>query len=362
MPGGTRPIRRKNGVIINYDPYAPGMAEKYGAPGQTNPEGFDPYSDSVGAGIYSGTVKRDENGVVVIGSQFQGHNPNPGPVYSGGGYTPTSQAIEVFRTQLKSGAEKHDTKLGKHLATFPDLVNEVTTGGALPLHTCGMSRENQHATAFLVEKGGDIEAVDTYGFTPLHRMASNNLPVGARALLEAGADPAGLSGTPLLGRRPTSPATVARQSGAEDVLAVLAEFPARREVPVQTVEVVAAGYTPVVGRYQPRDAADVPAGFASVCKDNGWDVAGTWAKLNGGAGGRWFAHSDSDNESYIYFNDGDGYWWIDGPDGLGAYKAPGPAWAPPCAATAWQSLRREDTPAARAPPTLSVFRGDNCSK
>ena len=102
------------------------MAEKYGAPGQTNPEGFDPYSDSVGAGIYSGTVKRDENGVVVIGSQFQGHNPNPGPVYSGGGYTPTSQAIAVFRTQLKSGAEKHDTKLGKPLGMLHRNIKDIT--------------------------------------------------------------------------------------------------------------------------------------------------------------------------------------------------------------------------------------------
>lgn len=33
------------------------------------------------------------------------------------------------------------------------------------------------------------EAVDTYGYRPLHRMASNNLAIGAEALLRAGADP-----------------------------------------------------------------------------------------------------------------------------------------------------------------------------
>lgn len=40
----------------------------------------------------------------------------------------------------------------------------------------------------LVERGADIEALDTYGMTPLQRMASNNLSEGARMLLEAGAN------------------------------------------------------------------------------------------------------------------------------------------------------------------------------
>ena len=39
---------------LTYDPYAPGIAEKYGLPGGTDPEGFDPYADTVGPGIYSG--------------------------------------------------------------------------------------------------------------------------------------------------------------------------------------------------------------------------------------------------------------------------------------------------------------------
>ena len=62
---------RHDGVKINYDPYAPEMIAKYGAPGKTDKEGFDPYSDSVGPGIYGGTVKRDENGEIVIGKQYQ---------------------------------------------------------------------------------------------------------------------------------------------------------------------------------------------------------------------------------------------------------------------------------------------------
>merc|ERR1712178_548939 len=45
---------RKDGVRITHNPYAPGMAEKYGTPGATDQEGFDPYADTVGPGIYGG--------------------------------------------------------------------------------------------------------------------------------------------------------------------------------------------------------------------------------------------------------------------------------------------------------------------
>jgi len=72
---------RKDGVRITHDPYAPGMAEKYGEPTKTDSEGFDPYADSVGAGIYGGCVNRDRLGQVVIGRQYQDHNKSPGPTY-----------------------------------------------------------------------------------------------------------------------------------------------------------------------------------------------------------------------------------------------------------------------------------------
>jgi hypothetical protein len=42
---------RPDGVKILHDPFAPGMAEKYGLPGRTDDEGFDPYGDTVGPGI-----------------------------------------------------------------------------------------------------------------------------------------------------------------------------------------------------------------------------------------------------------------------------------------------------------------------
>ena len=50
-------------------------------------------ADSVGPGIYGGKVKRDDKGNVIIGKQFQNHNPTPGPVYAGGGYTAMSKAL-----------------------------------------------------------------------------------------------------------------------------------------------------------------------------------------------------------------------------------------------------------------------------
>merc|ERR1711871_1469997 len=55
--------------------------------------GLETESDSVGPGIYGGHVERDAFGEIVIGKQFEEHNPLPGPVYAGGGYTPMSAAI-----------------------------------------------------------------------------------------------------------------------------------------------------------------------------------------------------------------------------------------------------------------------------
>ena len=58
-------------------------------------EGLDAESDSVGAGIYGGMVERNADGSIVIGQQYEEHNPIPGPVYAGGGYTRMSDAIRT---------------------------------------------------------------------------------------------------------------------------------------------------------------------------------------------------------------------------------------------------------------------------
>lgn len=206
----SKDLYRADGVRIGYDPYSPEMLEKYGSPGETDSEGFNPYADSVGAGIYGGRVKRDEKGDIVIGTQYQNHNTSPGPIYAGGGYTPMIAA-------LRHG----ESEVSKLLEKYPDLVNEVSTGGATPLHMCGMSSQNQKVTAYLISKGADIEALDTYGFKPLHRMASNNLAIGAEALLAAGADPLGRTSG---GRGGETPLQVAKDARAYAVITVLQKY------------------------------------------------------------------------------------------------------------------------------------------
>jgi len=202
---------RADGVRITHDPYATGMAEKYGQPGETDNEGFDPYADSVGAGIYGGKVKRDENGEVIVGKQFQNHNPTPGPVYAGGGYSAMNKA-------LASGKDAVAALLDKD----PSLVGEISTGGAQPLHMCGMSRRNEVMTEYLISRGADIEAQDTYGYRPLHRMASNNLAVGAEALLKAGAE--GNART----QHGESAMSIAKGSAAHDVIRILLSYKAEK--------------------------------------------------------------------------------------------------------------------------------------
>lgn len=337
---------RVDGVRITHDPYAPGMKEKYGAPGATDNEGFDPYADSVGAGIYGGRVQRDKQGMVVIGKQYQNHNRRPGPVYAGGGYTPVNEALKTSR-QLKLLLEK-----------FPDLANDVSTGGATPLHMCGMSGANQRAAKILIQYGGDIEALDTYGFTPLHRMASNNLAEGAQALLEAGANPT------TRGACGQTPMAIAQSSEAHDVIRVLQGFQTRKDVSVTKVTVMNAGMDAVNGEYEARDASVIPEMFAKVCEQNGWVTLDMWNKLSGANSGSafdskpiWF---ESPNKSYIYFNLADQHWWIDGPDGLGVYKARGPHFAVPAyprgsgGEFGWFSLAEDSDPV----PTLLVHRNE----
>jgi len=348
---------RTDGVRITHNPYSSEMESKYGKPGSTDNDGFDPYADTVGAGIYSGTVKRTVDGGVEIGTQYQNHNPRKGPVYSGGGYTPVSKAIASYRTELKGcvAGDQHKqtcapTTLETLLRQYPDLANDVSTGGALPLHTCGMSRENQHATQFLIEHGGDIEALDTYGYTPLHRMASNNLAVGAQALLDAGADVEGSTGA---GSRGETPMEIAWQSRATDVIRVLQSH-TKKHVPVYVTSVrIVSGYEPLVGLYTRRESSVIPQSFAVVCEAQGWNVASTWKQLNGS--NAWYQHEENSNHSYLYYNLSDGHWWIDGPDGLGVWIAPSTnEKSPPASAIQWKPV--DSTKDVGLPPALLLYR------
>lgn len=306
---------RADGVRITHDPYTPNMIEKYGAPGKTDHEGFDPYRDTVGAGIYGGRVRRDPvDGSVIIGKQYQNHNKRPGPVYLGGGYAPI---IEVLTN--------HD-KLSALLTKYPDLANDVTTGGAAPLHMCGMSKVKQQAVGALVNAGADLECLDTYGMTPLHRMASNNLPIAGEALIQAGADP----NNPGLLRE--TPLTIAQQSHAWDFIKMIEKYGGTtRPTKINSkqphftstnkitgLRILNAGVEETNGKYKTKNFQSIPDSFAAVCDENGWSSTEMWEKLNGQ--NDWFQHEN--NNCYVYRNLSDGRWWIDGNDGLGVYVAP----------------------------------------
>jgi ankyrin repeat protein len=71
-----------------------------------------------------------------------------------------------------------------------------------------MSHEGQQSTQILIDAGADIYAKDTYGYTALHRMASNNLAVGGEALVKAGMDPTDSTGAD------ESPMQIAKQARA----------------------------------------------------------------------------------------------------------------------------------------------------
>lgn len=109
----------------------------------------------------------------------------------------------------------------KLITDFPALVNDISTGGATPLHSCGMSRQGELSTQILIDAGANIGALDTYGYTPLHRMASNNLAIGFEALLKAGADMHQVTEKPYAG---SSPLEIAQQSHATAVLAVARRY------------------------------------------------------------------------------------------------------------------------------------------
>ena len=80
-------------------------------------------------------------------------------------------------------------KVNELLKDLPDLKDEISTGGARPLHVCGMSQKGQLATQSLIDAGADMHALDTYNYNALHRMASNDLEIGGEALVKAGMDP-----------------------------------------------------------------------------------------------------------------------------------------------------------------------------
>ena len=182
--------------------------------------------------------------------------------------------------------------------------------------------------------------------TPLHRMASNNLPIGAQALLDAGADPTNR------GEVRQTALEIARSSAARDVIAVLKKAGDKRKlVPIVSITIAGSGASEVNTAFFATEASEIPLGFATVCETQGWETIAMWTRLN--ANKTWFKAS---NGAYIYFNASDECWWIDAPSGEGVYKAQGPAHAPP--QLGWTPLGlKPGQEGAPAPPQLvATFR------
>ena len=95
-----------------------------------------------------------------------------------------------------------------------------------------------------------------------------------------------------------------------------------------------AGEPDVNGEYKPRNAAEIPRGFAATCAASNWAPVATWHELSE-AGRTWF---ESANGSYFYWNRGDGRWWLDGPSGAGLYAALDRGKVPP--QTGWTGVTR----------------------
>jgi len=113
-----------------------------------------------------------------------------------------------------------------------------------------------------------------------------------------------------------------------------------------------AGAAVLNGLYRPRPATEVPAGFAKTCDNMHWDPSAMWHQLARPKerNKAWWLKEDDD--SYMYYNFGDGQWWIDGPDGAGLYVAPEaePSATPP--PLGWRPLAGVAAP----PPSVAVVK------
>ena len=149
--------------------------------------GWNLPADVVGAGVYGGIVKRDGEGRVVVGDEWPEDNlapPAHNPVHSVGPYLDFSKLTEENRgypaiahlimkgdsgqlaSLLKAVGEEEELK---------KLANLVMSGGARPLHMCGMSRggDASELIRVLLDAGAEVNAKDNYEMTPIDRLSSN---------------------------------------------------------------------------------------------------------------------------------------------------------------------------------------------
>lgn len=90
-----------------------------------------------------------------------------------------------------------------------------------------MGKVGQYSTKLLISAGGNVDARDSWGYTPLQRAATNDLDEAARALLESGASQTAPSGTELKGE---SARELAKRLRSFKVLKVIQQFEISRNV------------------------------------------------------------------------------------------------------------------------------------
>jgi hypothetical protein len=157
--------------------------------------------DVVGAGVYGGIVKRDANGRVIVGDEWPENNlapPAHNPVHSTGPYldytklTSSNRGYSAIARMIQMSRGHASEQLEAMFQRTPEaerktLANLVMAGGARPLHMCGMGRggDTSELISVLLKYGADVNAKDNYEYTPMDRLASNNV-AGNKVLKSAG--------------------------------------------------------------------------------------------------------------------------------------------------------------------------------
>lgn len=147
--------------------------------------------DVVGAGVYGGIAKRDGNGRVIVGDEWPEDNLSPpahNPVHSKGPYLDFSKLTSENRGYSKivriiqQSRGQAATELEALFQRVPEpdrkkLANLVMSGGARPLHMCGMGRggDTSELIRVLIKYGADVNAKDNYEYTPMDRLSSNSV-------------------------------------------------------------------------------------------------------------------------------------------------------------------------------------------
>merc|ERR1719221_1615616 len=148
--------------------------------------------DVVGAGVYGGIVKRDEDGRVIVGDEWPEDNVAPpahNPVHSTGPYldfsklTQSNRGYSKIALIIQQSRGQGAAELNALFQSIPDentrrkLANLVMTGGARPLHMCGMGRggDTSELIQVLIKYGADVNAKDNYEYTPTDRLSSNSV-------------------------------------------------------------------------------------------------------------------------------------------------------------------------------------------